>query len=121
MRVRTAYSKSAHTGAPRFSISVPFCAVSVDIERAVFEIKFWIRCLEIQCWRKLSMPDDVRGVNESGYACGDIEVTDVRLHRTDRAESLAVGACAESLCRRCEFNRVTKGSAGAMCFEVANR
>src|ERR1700751_4045958 len=103
MRVRSAYSKSADTCTTRFSIGVPFRAVGIDVERTVFEIELWIRRLEIQCWGELSMPDDVGGMNEPGYASGDIEVTDVRLHRANRAETLARGACTESLGRCREF------------------
>src|SRR3984957_16714672 len=88
VRVRSTHAECAHPSSPRRSIRFPFLSLGVDIERAVLKIEVHIRRGEVESWRKYPVAHDVGGVDQTGYAGGDIQVAHVRLSRAHGAEML---------------------------------
>src|SRR4029079_3023709 len=60
------------------------------------------------------------GLDQAGHAGRGVEVADVGLDRTDRAEAAPLGALAEGLRERRDLDRIAALGAGAVALDVAD-
>ena len=60
-------------------------------------------------------------LNQTGHACRGIEMTEIRLQRSDRTEGGCIGRFAEHACQRRQFDRVAERCGSAVCFDVVDR
>ena len=67
------------------------------------------------------MSQRLTDLDKAGDAGGGVKVPDIRLHRTDAAELLAIRGAAESLSERGDLDRVADGSTGAVRLDVLDR
>src|SRR5436853_7634247 len=58
------------------------------------------------------------GLDEPSYSCRRVEVTDIRLHRAERAEVLLLRFFAERLGQGLNLDGVPKGGSGPMSLNV---
>ena len=68
-----------------------------------------------------AVPKRLHDLHQAGRARGGVEVTDVRLGRTEPTEPHSVGVGAERLGEGRHLDRVTDRGAGAVRFEQADR
>jgi len=75
----------------------------------------------VQACRNLLVLERQRGLDQSRHTGGDVEMSDIGLHRPDGAKSVAVRAETKRLRQSGYFNRISEGRCRAMSFNVGNR
>jgi hypothetical protein len=90
------------------------------VERAGGEIDHRIGLAIIRQRRNHALAHHQRRLDQAGDAGGGGEMADVRLERTDAAETGAIGESAPGLGQRVEFDRIAQRRAGAVRFHVAD-
>src|SRR5258706_3341520 len=113
-------AECADAGAARAPVCPPFGSFAVDPERTVLEIEVWIRLVEMKRRRKHAMSHNVRGIDQTSYTRGDVQMPDIGLRRADCAKLLSVRSCAKSLGQACELDRIAQRRPGSVCFDVTN-
>jgi hypothetical protein len=88
-RVRASHSHRVDAGAARSGPVGKRSRGSVDEERGPFDQHSGVRGLEVQAGGDDVVLEREHGLHEAGHARALLQVTDVRLHRADRAESCA--------------------------------
>ena len=58
-------------------------------------------------------------LDKGGKACRLLEMSDIRLHRTDRAETAPVRPSPERPGQRIDFQRIADDRSGAVTFDIA--
>src|SRR5882757_3202621 len=112
--VRSADAESADAGAAGPAVGLPFGSLVVDQERTVLEVEVRIRPVEMKRRRKHAMSHNMRGVDQTGHARGNVQMSDIGLHRADRAKLLAVRSCAKSLGQACKLDRIAQRRPGSV-------
>src|SRR5229473_4992760 len=101
--VRSADAESTNAGAARPTVRLPFGPLVGDPERAALEIEIRVRLVEMERRRKHTISHNVRGINQTSHARGDVQMSDITLRRADGAKLLSVRSCAKSLGQACEL------------------
>src|ERR1700722_13339606 len=119
--VRPANAERADARSSRCSVALPLRKFRIHVKRTAFEIELRIRLFEVESRRKHSIADNMRSVNQSRYARGDIEMAYVRLRHTHRAEMFSRSMRAKRLRQRSEFDGIAERRSGSVRFDVSNR
>src|SRR5262249_18845340 len=82
------------------------------------EVRIWL--LEMKRRWKHAIAHDMRGVDQPSHSRSDIQMPDVGLGCSNRAELFAMGARTEGLRQAREFDRIAKWRPGPVCFNVAD-
>src|SRR5206468_1104691 len=85
------------------------------------EVNGRVRLLISERGRDLAVLKRQRGFDQTDNPGRSVEVTDVRLHRADKAEAFLVGRVPECVGEGLHLDRVTNVSSGAMAFNILQR
>src|SRR3954462_572331 len=121
MRICSTNTECADTSSTRYVIGLPFRPLAQNLEWTIFKIEVRIGILEMKGWRKYAVSNDMRSIDQAGYTCSDVEVSDVCLCRSDRAKLASTGPRAKCLRQARQFDRITKRCPGSVSFDVADR
>ncbi len=120
--VRAAESEGAHAGAARMLLGGPGLRLGVDVERRTFDAQIRIDLLAARRGRQDPVTEGLDGLDEARHAGRRLEVPDVRLGRTHRAESGSLGAALlEAGLERLDLADVADLGGGAVRFDQFHR
>ena len=114
MCVCAADAKGTDSGSTRRGLTPPFGKLCVHKERAAFEINLRVGLLVVQTRRKLPVLERQNSFDQARHARCCVEVSYVRFHGTDRAETPLGGARAKRSRQGRNFNRIAQGCSGPM-------
>ena len=119
--VGAAEAEGAHPRPPRLLARRPVGQLRGDVDRRGGEVELGVRGPVVEGRRDLAVLERQHRLDQPGHAGGDVQVTQVRLHRADGAEAAALGLGAERSGERLDLHRVAQGGAGAVGLDVADR
>ena len=122
VRVGASHPEGTHARPERNAgLGLPFLKSGIDIERAVFDIEPRVRLREMKTRRNCLVVKGECRLDETGHASRGVQVTDVRLDRTNRAKLFGVCSQTERFRQCCHFDRVAQRSGCAMGLNVGDR
>jgi len=121
VRIRPADSKGAHAGVPWLRPAHPTRQPVLNAHRKLLERNESVRPLEVETCRNRLVVESERGFDEPGNPGSRLEVTDVRLHGTDRAHVSGGAVGVEDAPERTELHRIAEARPGTVCLDVLDR
>ena len=121
MRIGTAETERTHGGHAR-DIAVPGAGFGVDVERRPLEVDVRIRRAVVDRRHQSTVLHAQQHLDDAGHARGETGVTDVALHRPQRAAHARARsrAAAEGGGERIDLDRVAQRRGGTVRFNVGN-
>src|SRR4051812_43473252 len=119
MRVRPAEAKGADSSAPWYASRVPGDQPGRDVEGTVIEVEFGVGAFEMQAGWDLAMLKGEHGLDQAGDPGGLVQMPDVGLDGTERAEPGARGGGSEHLRKGRHLDRIAQGRARTVGLDIA--
>ncbi len=119
--VCSANAERADSRPTRHTVRGPIRQYCVDAKRAVSQIKVGIGLAIMQRCRKFAGLDDVRCVNQTCDACGDIQMPHVGFCRTENAELFCFSVRAKRLGQRRKLDGISERGSSSVRFDITNR
>jgi hypothetical protein len=117
--VGAAHAEAAHGRAAR-PRARPGAPAIEQVERRARELEHRVHGVEVEDRGELAVPQREHGLDEASDAGRALEVSEVRLHRADRAEAAAIGAGRERAAGGLDLDRIAEGGAGAVGLQQAD-
>ena len=117
MGVRATNAQTVHARPARAS-RCPFGQPIIHLKRRGCKINRRVGRFVSQTWRQLAMMQRQRHFDQTGHACGRVQMPDIGFHRPDFALPHRVGGVAKRR-RQCRhFDGIAQIGAGAVTFDV---
>jgi len=120
VHIGAAQSHHIHAGATHSAVPVPWNRLGGDEERAMGEVDVRVGRLEVKYRRNQLVLQRKRRLDQSGHTRCAIQMSCVRLDRTDRAVPHPIGTAAIGLGQRRHFDRIAQFGRRAVRFHVAD-
>src|SRR5205807_979314 len=117
MRIGSSDSERTHPGYPTFAN--PLASLRVDKKRRILESNSGIRTREIQARGNYRMANCERGLYQAGNPGGALQMSDIRLQRTNRAATRH-GRPPERTCERGYLDGIAKRRPGAVRLDITD-
>src|SRR5690242_21845899 len=117
MSIRASNPERTDARSPRCIAVVPFAKSCIYEERTICKIDVRVWCLKMQTRRDQSVLEREHGFDQTRNTSRGVEMTDICLHRSQRAKLFLLSCWTIGLLQRGDLNRIAERCAGAMSFD----
>src|SRR5215813_8981456 len=118
VRVGASDAQRVDASAARATCRGPGRQAIADPERTRREVYGRVRSLITERGRDLAVLERQRRLDQTNNTGSSIEMSDVRLHRADKAEALLICGMSESVSERLHLDRIAEVCSGAVAFDI---
>ena len=122
MRIGAAGSKRADPRATRRTIlGFPILQRGIYIKRRILNVQLGIRLGEMEVGWQFFVPQRHGNLDQPRRACRNVQMANVGLHRTNRAELFRIGAHAKRFGQSGNFDGIAQRRRRSVRFDIRNR